>query len=95
MLFVPFCAFDDLPVFLLGHFANMGEPILVCYAIAVHILVGVGSESDYIFLTQNLQDAVDLIHLKSYALLMQSDSDLSNLVIEAIDTEIKVETVWL
>ena len=92
---MPFCAFDDLPVYLLGHFANIWEPILVCNPIAVHILVGVGAESDHIFLSKNLQDRVYLIHLKSYALIMQSDGDLSHLVIKAIDTKIKVETVLL
>jgi len=93
MLLVPLCAFDNLPVYLPGNIADMWEPDLVRHAIAVHILVRVGAESDHIFLTKNLQDGVDLIHLKSYALLMQSDGDFSHLVIEAKNAKIKVETV--
>ena len=72
----------------------MGETILVCYAISVHILVRIRTETNHIFLSEYLQDRIDLTHLKSYALFMQSDGYLSDLVIEAIDAEIKMETVW-
>ena len=94
MLLVPLCAFDNLPVYLPGNIADMWKPDLVRHAIAVHILVRVGAESDHIFLTKNLQDRVYLIHLKSHALIIQSDAPLSHLVIKAVDTEIEVETVW-
>ena len=94
-MFVPRGILKDLPVDVPRDFANVWEPHLTGNAISVHIFVRPRSESYHVFLPKDLKDGIDFVDNKSYTLFVQGDSDFSNVIVIAIDPEVKMEPVRL
>ena len=90
-MFVPRGILNNLPIDFPCYVANVWEPHLVCNAIPVHIFVRPRSESYHVFLPKDLKDGIDFVDNKSYTLFVQGDSDFSNVIVIAIDPEVKME----